>query len=167
MPLFILYMSKLAEIEEKVSSMLNEQNYELVDIQYCHGGKNNILRIFIDKEGGITHDDCGYVSEQIGLLLDNSDSINSRYMLEVSSPGLDRKLKKDSDYIKFRSRKVRIKLYSPIDGRRNLIGYIRKYESGILTISPAQTANQAESENDMHLELKNIALARLEPEIKF
>ena len=103
-------------------------SFELVDVEFIKEGTNWYLRIYIDKPGGITIDDCQAVSQEISDVMDEKDPINQSYFLEVSSPGLDRPLKKDSDFEKFKGELVEVKVYKPIDGRKifegELIGLI-------------------------------------------
>ena len=87
--------------ERLVMPIIQNENFELVDLEYKKEGSNWYLRIYIDKPGGITLDDCQKVSEQLGEELDREDPISENYFLEVSSPGLDRPLMKDSDFIRF------------------------------------------------------------------
>ena len=97
-------MSKGVEwdrIRRLIEEVVESQGYELVEAELKGGGNNSVLRIFIDKSTGISHHDCELVSEQVGTVLDVEDLIPSSYTLEVSSPGLERKLVKDSDYTRF------------------------------------------------------------------
>lgn len=109
------------EIEEAVTSLLEsrleEEGLELVDVEYVRE-RNWILRIYIDKEGGVGLDDCQAVSDRAGALLDEADLIPDNYMLEVSSPGLDRVLKKDKDFIRYTGEEVDVKLFAPLDGKK-------------------------------------------------
>ncbi len=109
------------EIEEAVTklleSQLEEEGLELVDVEYVRE-RNWILRIYIDKEGGVGLDDCQAVSDRAGALLDEADLIPDNYMLEVSSPGLDRVLKKDKDFIRYTGEEVDVKLFAPLDGKK-------------------------------------------------
>jgi len=93
-----------------------------VDVEYVKEGPNWYLRIYIDKPGGITIDDCKIVSEEVSDLLDKEDPIPQRYFLEVSSPGLERPLKKDSDFEKFKGELVEVRLFKAINGKKIYIG---------------------------------------------
>lgn len=107
------------EVEEKAEALLEyglaNEGIEVVDVEYVRE-RDWILRVFIDKEGGVSLDDCQRVSEEAGHLLDEKDLIPNNYMLEVSSPGLDRVLKKDKDFIRYAGEDIDIKLYAPLDG---------------------------------------------------
>src|SRR5712692_509175 len=95
-------------VRRLIQEAVEGQGYELVDAEFKGAGKNSVLRIFIDKPAGISHGDCELVSEQVGTVLDVEDLIPSSYTLEVSSPGLDRKLVKESDYTRFDGKPARI-----------------------------------------------------------
>lgn len=108
--------------EDLVTPILEEENFELVEVEFKKEGPHRYLRVYIDKPGGITLDDCQKVSEQLSIKLDEVDPIEENYFLEVSSPGLDRPLKKDSDFVKFKGEMVEAKLYEPIDGKKIIEG---------------------------------------------
>lgn len=109
------------EIEEAVEKLLEPvleaDGVELVDVEYVRE-RNWILRVYIDKDGGVGLDDCQEVSEKAGSLLDEKDLIPDNYMLEVSSPGLDRVLKKDKDFIRYTGEDVDVKLFAPLEGTK-------------------------------------------------
>ena len=104
-------------VEELAKPIVDELSFELVDVEYLKEGANWYLRIYIDKPGGITIDDCQAVSEQMSSILDREDPIKQSYMLEVSSPG-ERPLKKDRDFERFRGEFVEVKLYQPLNGKK-------------------------------------------------
>lgn len=120
---------RIREIVERVTA---RENIELVHVEVS-GGRNPILRIFIDKPGGVTIDDCAHVSERVSLILDVEDPIPGQYLLEVASPGLDRGLYKESDYERFAGLPAHVKLSEAINGQRNfhgkLIGLDREGET--------------------------------------
>ena len=97
-----------------IREVIEGQGYELVDVEFKGTGKNSLLRIFIDAPAGISHGDCELVSEQVGTVLDVEDLIPSSYTLEVSSPGLERKLVKESDYTRFGGKLARIQTRIPL-----------------------------------------------------
>jgi ribosome maturation factor RimP len=115
-----------AAIEQKAESilgpLLKTEGFSLVDVEYKWERGGWVLRVFIDKEGGVTLDDCARVSWEFGQLLDVEDVIPTSYRLEVSSPGLDRPLKKEEDFVKYSGRRVRIKTKDQVSGRRNFKG---------------------------------------------
>ena len=106
-----------AEAERLLEPVLEQDGIELVDVEYVRE-RNWILRIYIDKEGGVDLNDCQTVSEKAGALLDEKDLIPDNYMLEVSSPGLDRVLKKDKDFIRYTGEDVDVKLFAPLEGTK-------------------------------------------------
>ena len=126
---------RVEEITEKlVSPIIKELQCELVDIEYKKEGSQWYLRIYIDKPGGVTIDDCQAVSEQISDLLDESDPIPHSYILEVSSPGLDRILKKDSDFIRYKGTKVDVSLYRPVNGSKKHTGILEGISNDLISI---------------------------------
>ena len=106
-----------AEAERLLEPVLEKDGIELVDVEYVRE-RNWSLRIYIDKEGGVDLNDCQTVSEKAGALLDEKDLIPDNYMLEVSSPGLDRVLKKDKDFIRYTGEDVDVKLFAPLEGTK-------------------------------------------------
>jgi ribosome maturation factor RimP len=108
--------------QEIALPIVEELDYELVDLEYKKEGPHWCLKLYIDKPGGITLDDCQEVSQRVGDMLDIKDPIPHNYFLEVSSVGLDRPLKKEEDFVRFKGRKVDLKLYRAIDGSKNFKG---------------------------------------------
>ena len=105
--------------------VIEGQGYELVEFELKGGGKHSTLRVFIDKPDGITHKDCELVSEQLGTVLDVEDLIPFSYTLEVSSPGLDRKLVKESDYTRFEGKLAKIQTRVPLNSQKTFRGRLR------------------------------------------
>ena len=100
-------------------------------------GPGTILRLYIDKQGGVTLDDCAHVSEGVSAMLDVEDPIESAYHLEVSSPGLDRPLRKPADFARYKGRRVRVKTYGPVDGagnRKVFVGQLLGFENELVRI---------------------------------
>jgi ribosome maturation factor RimP len=121
-------------VEELVAPILESNGFELVDIEYLKEGPNWYLRVYIDKPNGITVDDCQVVSEYLSDELDRVDPIKNSYILEVSSPGVERPLKKEKDFHTFAGREVDIKLYSPMEGAKEHSGVLIGLNDGIVTI---------------------------------
>ncbi|NLA83506.1 MAG: ribosome maturation factor RimP [Clostridiales bacterium] len=121
-------------VEDMVIPILEKQSCELVDIEYKKEGNHWYLRLYIDKEGGVTLDDCQAVSEQLSDLLDESDPIPHSYILEVSSPGLNRILKKPSNFERFKGSKVDVSLYRAFNGRKKYTGELLGWEGDQLLI---------------------------------
>lgn len=113
-------------IEERITEIalpIAEQNsFELVDVEFVKEGAHWYLRIYIDKQGGIAIEDCQLVSEQLSEKLDTMDPIDQSYYLEVSSPGLERPLKKDKDFVKFKGELVEVKLFQALEGKKSFEG---------------------------------------------
>lgn len=127
---------KVTEIvEELLTDILEQEQLELVDIEYVKEGKSWFLRVFIDKENGVDIDDCGLVSEKLGEKLDALDPIQQNYFLEVSSPGAERPLKKQQDFIRAVGKHVNIKTYEPIDGSKEFEGTLLSYDEKEITLS--------------------------------
>ena len=118
-------MSKASVYEAKTESfiqpILDSMNFELVDVEYVKEGGVNYLRAYIDKEGGITVDDCEVVARQMNEILDREDYIPDSYTFEVSSPGLGRPLKKEKDYVRNMNKEIEIRTYRAINKSKNLL----------------------------------------------
>jgi ribosome maturation factor RimP len=124
--------SKIEEIAQRVAE---SEGLEIVEVEVKGGGVQRLIRIAIDKPAGVTHADCELVSHQVGTILDVEDVVpGGRYTLEVSSPGVERKLLKPQDYQRFQGKKARISLRDPMEGRRNWEGTLAGFSEGILTL---------------------------------
>lgn len=150
-------MSKREEYEsrteELVLPIVEEKHFELVDVEYVKEGSNWYLRIYIDKAGGIAVDDCEAVSRALEVFLDKEDFIEDPYILEVSSPGLGRPLKKEKDFTRSIGMLVEVKLYKSIDKRKNFEGVLKSYDENTVTIQ--------EDEKEITFNRNDIALIRL------
>jgi ribosome maturation factor RimP len=120
--------------EELLEGRLAAMGYELVACDWRVIDGQATLQVFIDAEEGIGIDDCLEVNEAVGDLLDVEDLISTRYRLEISSPGLDRPLRKEADFSRFNGRRLRARTFEPIDGRRNFHGLIAAVDDGLVTI---------------------------------
>ena len=105
-------------VTELVAPIVDTLAFELVDVEFLKEGANWYLRVYIDKPAGIAIDDCQAVSERLSDLLDEADPIKQSYILEVSSPGLERPLKKDSDFERFKGEDIEVKLFQPLNGKK-------------------------------------------------
>ena len=126
-------MSKGVEwdrVRRLIQEVVESQGYELVDVEFKGAGKGSVLRIFVDKPAGISHRDCELVSEQVGTVLDVEDLIPSSYTLEVSSPGLDRKLVKEGDYTRFEGKLARIQTRIPLNQQKVFRGRLHGLQDG-------------------------------------
>ncbi|MBI3208714.1 MAG: ribosome maturation factor RimP [Candidatus Solibacter usitatus] len=122
---------KVVEIAQRVGA---SEEIEIVDVQLLGGGNNRVLRIFIDKPEGVTHSDCENVSNQVGTILDVEDLIPGHYTLEVSSPGVERKLKTMRDFERFQGKKAKIQLREPVDDRRQWEGVLSGVTGGVIRL---------------------------------
>lgn len=120
--------------EEILMPILDENKFELVDVEYVKEASNWYLRIFIDKDGGVTIDDCELVSRAFDSAFEDKDPIKEPYILEVSSPGLDRPLKKDKDFARSLGEKVEVKLYKAVNKQKEFIGTLKSYDDDNITL---------------------------------
>jgi len=123
-------MSLTQKLRVLLEPEILKMNYELVDLKYVKENNRNFLRIFIDKEEGITLDDCELVSKKLEEILDQENLISHSYFLEVSSPGIERPLLKEQDYERFAGRKVEIRTFASWDGRKKIKGYLVGFKNG-------------------------------------
>ena len=142
-------------IRQLVAETVENQGYELVDLELKGAGNSSVLRIFIDKPDGISHQDCGLVSEQVGTVLDVEDVIPYKYTLEVSSPGLDRKLSKESDYTRFEGKLAKIQTRIPLQQQKVFKGRLKGLRDGRVVL-------EAQQGNVLEIPLDVIQEARLE-----
>ncbi|MBB6675554.1 ribosome maturation factor RimP [Cohnella nanjingensis] len=122
-------------VEQLVTPFLDDNGFQLVDVEYVKEGSNYFLRVFVDKEGGIDIDDCGRISEFLSAKLDEADPITEAYFLEVSSPGAERPLKKPEDVSKAVGKHVYVTTYEPIDGAKEFEGRLDSFDDGVLNIT--------------------------------
>lgn len=123
------------ELENLLSPILDLMGYELVYINYLKQNRAWILRVCIDKDGGVSLNDCEKVSKTIDCKLDEVDLIKTSYSLEVCSPGLDRPLIKEKDFLRFQERKIKVKTSEPFGNRKNFAGFIKGFNEGILKLA--------------------------------
>src|SRR5260370_15885850 len=123
-----------AKSEEIAQQVAQSEGVELIEVEVKGGGSARLVRIAIDKPEGVTHADCGLVSEKVGAILDAEDMVPGHYTLEVSSPGVERKLFKPKDYQRFQGKKAKVTLREPVDGRRTWEGTLAGYTDGIVLL---------------------------------
>lgn len=123
-----------AKAEELITPIIEANHFELVDMEYVKEGSNWYLRAYIDKDGGITVDDCELVSRAFSDLLDKEDFIEDSYILEVSSPGLGRPLKKDKDFKRNIGNEVELRLYKAVNKVKEDVGILTAYDKDTVTI---------------------------------
>lgn len=127
-------------VQNLIAPVLDERGMELVDLEFKREGRDWFLRLFIDKDGGVTLDDCAEVSREVSAILEVEDPVTSAYHLEVSSPGLDRPLKKPADYVRFTGKLVKVKTYEKLDPdgrgheRKTFVGTLLGLEDGMVRI---------------------------------
>lgn len=152
-------MSKVPSlIEELAKPIVEELNLELVDVEFVKEGRNWFLRVYVDTpEGGIDIEQCAQVSERLSLLLDENDPITQNYYLEVSSPGAERPLKKDTDFEKAIGKFIYVKTYEPIKDMKEFQGYLMSYDEHTLVMEVRIKTRKI----TVTIEQEKIALARL------
>lgn len=143
-----------ARTEELITPILERMNFELVDVEYVKEGGTWYLRAYIDKEGGITVNDCEAVAREMNEILDREDYIEDSYVFEVSSPGLGRPLKKEKDYVRSMGKEVEIRTYRAIDREKEFYGILSAYDEITVTI-------EQEDGETRTFERSDIALIRL------
>ena len=135
----ILYPRCKVDLQTKLAKLIEDiaedHELELVEFDFFSSGNRKILRIFIDKEDGVTVDHCSRLSRDLGYALDLEDMIEEAYHLEVSSPGVDRPLKKQKDFLRNVGRRVKIRLAEPLDGEKRFIGEILTADENAVTVS--------------------------------
>jgi ribosome maturation factor RimP len=176
-------LDKIREIAERVAQ---SSGLELVDLELQGGGKARMLRVYIDKAGGVTHEDCANFSREAGVIFDVEDAVpGSSYTLEVSSPGLDRKLSKPADFERFVGSMVKVTTRDPVNGNRHFEGRLKAFQDSRLWIEqsprkkskkhePPRQAQQQRSSgtpveavepgSEVELQLSNVEKANLVPE---
>ena len=143
-----------AKTEELLQPLVDAHGFELVDVEYVKEAGNWYLRAYIDKENGITIDDCEEVSRALSDLLDEEDFISENYILEVSSPGLDRPLKKEKDFARSIGKDVEVKLFKAINKEKEFVGILKAYDEDTVTL-------EMEDETEMQFKRSDIARIRL------
>lgn len=148
----------MASIEEKVEELIKpkvqELGYELYDVQYSKEGKDYFLRIFIDNKEGIDLNDCEKVSDGINELLDEADYIKEQYFLEVSSPGIERMLRKDKHLEESIGKEIEIKLFKPFNESKEWSGILEKFDEEKVVIK------NIENDEELEIDRKNISLIK-------
>jgi ribosome maturation factor RimP len=134
--------TKTEALEKALTPLIEQESSELVDLTFHKEGAKWVLRVYLDKEGGITLDDCAYFSDRIGSLLDETNLVDRAYVLEVSSPGLDRIVKKEKDFIRFSGKAVTLRLKAPEQGQRNFKGTLRGYKDGKVLVEIERAARE-------------------------
>ena len=148
-------MFDLDRTRDIIERVVSSEGVELVEVEVKGNLNNRVLRIYIDKPSGITHKDCEFISDQVGTVLDIEDVIPGSYTLEVSSPGLTRKLTKASDFSRFRGRLVKIQTKMPINGTKSFRGSLIGLEGDMVTV-------ELKSAESVQIPLQAISKANLD-----
>ena len=144
-------------VESLVGGIVAELGYELCDVEYAKESGNWVLTLFIDQEGGVTIDDCERVSKAVDPVLDEADPIEQAYYLSVSSLGLDRPIKKDKDFARSLGKEVEVRLYAPLEGKKELTGVLSGFDEQSFTLT----------QNGIELVLTRKDAALIKPVIHF
>jgi ribosome maturation factor RimP len=159
-------IDQIRAITERVAA---SNGLEIVEIELRGGGKSRMLRIFIDKPKGVTHEDCAKLSREVSTILDVEDAIPGSYVLEVSSPGLDRKLFRPADFERYQGSRVKLTTKGAVNGNRHFEGRLEHFGSGRLTLDLSEARRKVGSGPDapqkLEIELANVEKANLVPEI--
>ncbi len=140
--------------EELITPFVEDKGFELVDVEYVKEGGNWYLRAYIDKPGGITVDDCEVISRSLSDKLDEEDFIEGAYILEVSSPGLGRPLKKEKDFVRNMGQEVELRTYRAIEKQKEFRGILDAYDKSSITL-------EVEEGEKLVFDRSNVALVRL------
>ncbi|MDR0879314.1 MAG: ribosome maturation factor RimP [Clostridioides sp.] len=143
-----------ALIEATVKEVTDRHEFELVDVEYVKEAGEYYLRIYIDKEGGISLSECEIISRELSPILDENDPIEENYFLEISSPGLDRPLKKEKDFVRYAGRDVELKLYKAVDGKK-------QYEGKLIELTPDNIIRVEVGDEPKEFDRKDVAIIRL------
>jgi ribosome maturation factor RimP len=160
-------VERVREIAERVAL---SSGLEVVEVELRGGGKARMLRIVIDKPAGVTHEDCASLSREMSTILDVEDVVpGNSYLLEVSSPGLDRKLLRPADYERFTGSRVKLTTRNPVEGNRHFEGRLESFQNGRLTLDVSAARKKFRPASDgaqkLDIELANVEKANLVPEI--
>ena len=162
---------EIDQVREIAARVAASSGLEVVEVELRGGGKARMLRIVIDKPGGVTHEDCANLSREVGTILDVEDVIpGGSYTLEVSSPGLDRKLVRSADYQRFTGSRVKLTTRQPVNGNRYFEGRLEGFQEGRLTLDVSAARKKFRPKGDdapekLEIELANVEKANLVPEI--
>jgi ribosome maturation factor RimP len=170
-----LDVDRVRQIADRVAA---SSGLEVVDVEFLGGGKARMLRVFLDKPAagtdplaGVTHEDCASFSREFGTILDVEDVMPGAYTLEVSSPGLDRKLVKPADFARFVGSRVKLTARQPVDSNRHFEGRIESFEDGKLTLDLSVASHKSRKKmgeaagKKIEIEFANVEKANLVPEI--
>lgn len=148
-------MSVAEEVKELVAPILQSLGFELFDVTFTRSGGYSLLRVFIDKDGGVTIDDCQNASREIAAILDVKDRVPGRYNLEVSSPGINRAIRNEKDYERYQGSKIKVKLLRAVSNQKTFVGINRGVEGETLRL-------EISSDQEIRIPVHEISKANLE-----
>jgi len=170
-----LDVERVREIADRVAA---SSGLEIVDIEFLGGGKARMLRVFLDKSAagtdplaGVTHEDCAHFSREFGTILDVEDVMPGSYTLEVSSPGLDRRIVKPADFTRFTGSRMKLTTRQPVNNNRHFEGRLESFENGKLTLDLSVASHKSRKKmgetagQKIEIEFANVEKANLVPEI--
>jgi ribosome maturation factor RimP len=170
-----LDVERVREIADRVAA---SRGLEVLDVEFLGGGKARMLRVFLDKPAagtdpmaGVTHEDCANFSREFGTILDVEDAMLGSYTLEVSSPGLDRKLVKAADFTRFTGSRMKLMTRQPVNNSRHFEGRLERFENGRLTLDLSVASHKSRKKmgdaagTKIEIEFANVEKANLVPEI--
>ncbi len=164
---------ELEQVREIADLVATSSGLEVVDVEFRGGGKSRMLRITIDKPAGVTHEDCANLSREVSTILDVEDAVPGSYVLEVSSPGLDRKLSRPADFERFAGSRVKLTTREPVNGNRHFQGRLDSFRDGriMLQLVPEQPKAKGKKQQPageapvVEIDLANVEKANLVPEL--
>jgi ribosome maturation factor RimP len=162
----VFEIERVREIAAQVGA---SSGVEVVEVEMRGSSGARMLRVFIDKAGGVTHEDCANFSRELSTILDVEDAVpGGAYVLEVSSPGLDRKLSRPADFERFTGNRVKVTTRTPVNGNRHFEGRLQSFYAGRLTLElvpPGKKQKPGGVVEKIEIELSNVEKANLVPEI--
>ena len=145
-------MSKITEkVEALAKPVVDEAGCELWDVEYVREAGSWYLRVFIDKEGGVSIEDCERISRKLDPILDENDPIPDSYVFEVGSAGAERELKRPSDFERYMGSEIEVKLYQPYQGKKSFVGSLDAYEDGNVTVSSVLLKKEQIAQVKLHV----------------
>ena len=141
--------SVIETVEPLLAEVASTQNVTLYDLEYVKEGGERILRLYIDKDGGVDLNDCERVSRAAEAVLDEHDPVPDAYILEVSSPGIERRLRKDEHFARYAGERVELRLFKPVDGQKKFRGILGEMKEGVITITDSDGVPRAFGRKDI------------------
>jgi ribosome maturation factor RimP len=145
------------EIEALLTPLVEQEGGEIVDLQWRREGHQWVLRLFLDKPSGISLDDCAHYSDRVGAFLDEKNAIEQSYVLEISSPGLDRVIKKDKDFARFSGKAVKVRIKIAENGQRRFSGILEGLQDGNVAVRVGGTLKRFDRKNIDEVRLDDAA----------